>query len=433
MRSRGAAITDIVVLVVAADDSVMPQTKEAIDHAKAANVPVIVAINKIDKVGINVEKVKSDLTSLGIIPEEYGGENLFVEVSAKQKIGIDNLLEAILLVSEMKELKANPNRYAIGTVIEAKLDKGEGPKATLLIENGTLKFQDFVVVGSSYGKIRKMTNDQQKVLKSAGPSTPVSIIGLSEVPHAGDPFIALDNEKTAREIATLRRLVKEDEARGEVQSASIEDLYSRLKEQNLQFINVIIKADTTGSAEAIRGALEKLDVGGVKVNILSHGPGAITEGDILLASTSDAIVYGFNVRPNAVVQARALEEKVEIRLHRIIYALIEEMEKALRGQLKVEKVEKVNATAEVRETFSASKLGTIAGSYITSGVMKNNQSVRLIRNSIVVYEGKISSMKRFKDDVKEAREGYECGIVLEKYNDIKQGDIIEGYEMVDKK
>lgn len=433
MRSRGAAITDIVVLVVAADDSVMPQTKEAIDHAKVADVPIIVAINKIDKVGINIEKVKSDLTNHGIIPEEYGGEHLFVEVSAKQKIGIDELLETILLVSEMRELKANPHRFAVGTVIEAKLDKGEGPKATLLIENGTLKFQDFVVVGSSYGRIRKMTSDQQKVLKVAGPSTPVSIIGLSEVPHAGDPFVALNNEKQARDIATRRRLIKEEEERAETQTASIEDLYARLKEQNLQFINVIIKADTTGSAEAIRTALEKLDVGGIKVNILAHGAGGITEGDVLLASTSEAIIFGFNVRPNAVVKARAVEEKVEIRLHRIIYALIEEVEKALRGQLVVEQVEKVNATAEVREIFTASKLGTIAGSYITSGVMKNQQAVRLIRNNIVVYEGKISSMKRFKDDVREAREGYECGIVLEKYNDIKQGDIIEGYEMVDKK
>ncbi|MDD4154669.1 MAG: translation initiation factor IF-2, partial [Bacilli bacterium] len=433
MRSRGASITDIVVLVVAADDGVMPQTKEAINHARAANVPIIVAINKIDKPGVDPKRVRNELVAYDIIPEEYGGNNIFVEISAKKNLGIDNLLENIILVAEMAELKANPNRYALGTVIEANLDKGEGPKATLLVQNGTLNFQDYVVVGSAYGKIRRMTNEYKKILKSAGPSTPVSIIGLSEVPNAGDHFMAFPNEKQARDIANKRRLAKETEGRGGSAAASLDDLFNRIHEGEVENINVIIKADTTGSAEAIKGALEKLEAEGVKVNVIGSSAGAITEGDILLASASRAVVFGFNVRPNALVKAKADEEKVEIRLHRIIYALIEEMEAAMRGKLKIKMVEKITGTAEVRVIYKASKLGTIAGSYVTNGTLKNNQDIRLIRDGVVVYEGKIGSMKRYKEDIKEAREGYECGIVIDNFSDIKEKDLIEGFEMVEKK
>ncbi|HQC32392.1 MAG TPA: translation initiation factor IF-2 [Bacilli bacterium] len=433
MRSRGASITDIVVLVVAADDGVMPQTVEAINHARAAKVPIIVAINKIDKPGADAKRVRNELVAYDIIPEDYGGNNIFVEISAKKGIGIDDLLENILLVAEMQELKANPRRYALGTVIEANLDKGEGPKATLLVQNGTLNFQDYVVLGSAYGKIRRMTNEYKKILKAAGPSTPVSIIGLSEVPNAGDSFMAFPSEKQARDIASKRRLAKESEGRGGSSAASLDDLYNRIHEGEVENINVIIKADTTGSAEAIKGALEKLETEGVKVNIVASTAGAITESDILLASASHAIVYGFNVRPNALVKAKADEESVEIRLHRIIYALIEEMEAAMRGKLKVQMVEKITGAAEVRVIYKASKLGTIAGSYVTNGTLKHGQSVRLIRDGVVVYEGKIASMKRYKDDIKEAREGYECGIVLDGFNDEKEQDIVEGYEMVEKK
>ena len=433
MRSRGASITDIVVLVVAADDGVMPQTVEAINHARAAKVPIIVAINKIDKPGADAKRVRNELVAYDIIPEDYGGNNIFVEISAKKGIGIDDLLENILLVAEMQELKANPRRYALGTVIEANLDKGEGPKATLLVQNGTLNFQDYVVLGSAYGKIRRMTNEYKKILKAAGPSTPVSIIGLSEVPNAGDSFMAFPSEKQARDIASKRRLAKESEGRGGSSAASLDDLYNRIHEGEVENINVIIKADTAGSAEAIKGALEKLETEGVKVNIVASTAGAITESDILLASASHAIVYGFNVRPNALVKAKADEESVEIRLHRIIYALIEEMEAAMRGKLKVKMVEKITGSAEVRVIYKASKLGTIAGSYVTNGTLKHGQSVRLIRDGVVVYEGKIASMKRYKDDIKEAREGYECGIVLDGFNDEKEQDIVEGYEMVEKK
>lgn len=433
MRSRGASITDIVVLVVAADDGVMPQTKEAISHARAANVPIIVAINKIDKPGADPKRVRNELVAFDIVPEEYGGNNIFVEISAKKGIGIDELLENIILVAEMAELKANPSRYALGTVIEANLDKGEGPKATLLVQNGTLNFQDYVVLGSAYGKIRRMTNEHKKILKSAGPSTPVSIIGLSEVPNAGDNFMAFPTEKQARDIASKRRLTKESEGRGGSSAASLDDLYNRIHEGEVENINVIIKADTTGSAEAIKSSLEKLEAEGVKVNVIGSTAGAITEGDVLLASASHSIIFGFNVRPNALVKAKADEESVEIRLHRIIYALIEEMEAAMRGKLKVKMVEKITGTAEVRVIYKASKLGTIAGSYVTNGTLKNNQDVRVIRDGVVVYEGKIGSMKRYKDDIKEAREGFECGIILDKFSDIQEKDIVEGFEMVEKK
>ena len=432
MRSRGAAVTDIVVLVVAADDGVMPQTIEAIDHAKAANVPIIVAINKIDKEGANVERIKTELMNYEIIPEEYGGENIVCEISAKKNIGIKELLEAILLVAEMRELKANPNRYAIGTVIEANLDKGEGPKATLLVQNGTLSFQDYVVVGTTYGKIRRMTNEYKKIVKEAKPSTPVSVIGLAEVPNAGDKFMAFPTEKQAKDIAFKRALAKKEAEQSMSSAGSLEDLYNRINEGLVQDINIIVKADTTGSAEAIKASLEKLSNDQVKLHIIHCSSGAITESDIMLASASGAIIYGFNVRPSSMISQKAEAAKVEIRLHRIIYDLLNEMSDAMKGMLKKEQVEKVMGQAEVRSLIKISKVGTVAGSYVTFGIIKNGSMMRLLRNGIVTYEGKISSLRRFKDDVKEVKEGFECGITIENFNDLKELDIIETYEMVDK-
>ena len=429
MRSRGASVTDIVVLVVAADDGVMPQTIEAIDHAKAAGVPIIVAINKIDKEGANIDKIRNELAKYDIISEEWGGKNIFVNISAKKNIGIDNLLDAILLVAEMLELKANPDRYAIGTVIEAKLDKGEGPKATLLVQNGTLSFQDYVVVGTAYGKIRRMTNEFQKIIKSASPSTPVAVIGLSEVPNAGDHFMAFPNEKQARDIALKRKLIKIEEERNSSKGASLDDLYNRIHEGEIQDVNIILKTDTTGSSEAVKASLLKLSNDQVRVNIIHASAGAITESDIMLASASKAIIYGFNVRPSSQIKAKADLEHIEIRLHRIIYDLIEEMEDALKGMLKKEEVEIVTGQAEVRELIKISRVGIIAGSYVTSGLIKAGEKVRILRDGIIIYDGKIASLRRFKDDVKEVKEGYECGLTIENFNDLKELDIIEGYEM----
>jgi len=433
MRSRGASVTDIVVLVVAADDGVMPQTIEAIDHAKAAGVPIIVAINKIDKPGADPSRVKNELMAHEIVAEEYGGENICVEISAKQKINIDGLLEAIILVSEMKELKANPDRYALGTVLEAKLDKNEGPKATLLIQNGTLREGDFLVVGSSYGKARRMTNEFKKVLQVATPSTPVSVIGLAEVPEAGDRFMAFAEESEARAIALKRKQIKEAREKNKSSAASLDDLFAKAKEGEVKNINVIIKADSTGSAEAVKSSLEKLTNDEVKINVIRAASGAINEGDVLLATAGHAIIYGFNVRPDAKTRAKAEEEGVEIRLHRIIYALIEEIQAAMKGMLAPTFVEKVLGQAEIRRLFKVSKLGTIAGTMVTDGVIKANCGVRLIREGIVVYEGKLASLQREKDQAKEVKAGYECGMLLENYNDIKEGDIIEGFEMVEEK
>ncbi len=432
MRSRGAAVTDIVVLVVAADDGVMPQTVEAISHAKAAGVPIIVAINKIDKEGANPERIKNELMSYDIIPEEYGGSNIFCEISAKKKLGITELLEAIIVVAEMLELKANPNRFAIGTVIEANLDKGEGPKATLLVQNGTLSFQDYVVVGTAYGKIRRMTNEYKKIVKVALPSTPVSVIGLSEVPNAGDHFMAFPSEKQARDIAMKRALIKKQEELNSSGGASLDDLFNRIHEGEISIVNIIVKADTTGSAEAIKSSLMKLNNDQVKLNIIHCTAGAISDSDIMLASASGAIIYGFNVRPSSLISQKAEQEKVEIRLHRIIYDLLNEMESAMKGMLKKEKIESVTGQAEVRSLIKISKVGTVAGCYVTSGVIKANSSVRILRNGVITYEGKIKSLKRFKDDAKEVKEGFECGINIENFNDLKELDIIEGYEMVEK-
>ena len=434
MRQRGAAVTDIVVLVVAADDGVMPQTIEAIDHAKAAGVPIIVAINKMDKEGANPDRVKTELMSYDIIAEEYGGSNICCEISAKKNTGIKELLESILLVAEMQELKANPNRYAIGTVIEANLDKGEGPKATLLVENGTLTFQDYVVVGTAYGKIRRMTNEYKKIVKEAKPSTPVSVIGLSEVPNAGDKFMAFPTEKQAKDIATKRALAKKAEDQSAKAAASLEKIYSRITEHQgeVQEVNIVLKADTTGSAEAVKASLAKLSNDQIHINVIHSSAGAITNNDVMLASASNAIIYGFNVRPTAMVSAKAEEAGVEIRLHRIIYALIEEMEAAMKGMYKKEKVEQILGQAEVRTLIKISKIGTVAGSYVTSGLIKSGCLVRVLRNGVIVYEGKLGSLKRFKDDAKEVKEGFECGITIENFNDLKEQDVIEAYEMVEK-
>ena len=433
MRARGAGVTDIVVLVVAADDGVMPQTIEAIDHAKAADVPIIVAINKMDKPGAEPERVKNELLAHDVICEDFGGDVIAVEISAKKKTNIDGLLESILLVAEMKELKANPDRYAMGTVLEAKLDKNEGPKATLLVQNGSLREGDYLVVGTTYGKARRMTNEFSKVLKVALPSTPVSIIGLSEVPLAGDRFMAFSEESEARSIATKRKLLKEAAERNKTSAASLEDLFNLSKTGEMQNLNIIVKAESTGSAEAVKASLEKLTTDQIKINVVRASSGAITESDVLLAGASHAIIYGFNVRPDAKTRAKAAEEKVEIRLHRIIYALIEEIQAAMKGMLAPTMVEQVLGQAEIRRLFKVSKLGTIAGCMVVDGTIKATGGIRVLRDGVVVYEGKLASLQREKDTVKEVKNGYECGMLIENFNDIKENDIIECFEMVEQK
>ena len=432
MRARGASVTDIVVLVVAADDGVMPQTIEAIDHAKAANVPVIVAINKMDKPGANPGKVKEELMAHDVIAEDYGGDVMTCEISAKKGEGIDDLLDMILLKAEMLELKANPSRYAIGTVLEAELDKGEGPKATLLVQNGTLNAGDYVVVGETYGKIRRMTNEFRQVVKVAGPSTPVSVIGLNNVPSAGDRFMAFPEEKQAKDIASKRAQAKLDASRGTTSAMSLSDLNNLVNAGKIKDFNVIVKADSDGTAQALKVNLEKMLTDSVKIHVLLASAGAISDSDVLLANASHAVIFGFNVRPDARVRAMAEENHVEIHLHKIIYELLDEMEAALKGMIKTEQVENVTGQAEIRHIYKISKIGTIGGSYVTSGFLKNGEKVRLLRNGVVIYEGKLGSLKRFKDDAKEVKEGYECGLTIDGYNDIKEGDIVEGYELVDK-
>src|SRR5574344_952889 len=433
MRARGADVTDIVVLVVAADDGVMPQTVEAIGHAKAAKAPIIVAINKIDKAGANPRKVKEELMQHDVIPEEFGGDAICCEISAKKGIGIDELLEAILIKSEMLELKANPNRYAAGTVLEANLDKGEGPKATLLVQNGTLQATDYVVVGDLYGKIRRMTNEYRPVLQSAAPSPPVAVTGLSGVPSAGDRFMAFPSEKEAKDIAEKRALAKQAQAFAGNSGVSANDFYSAVAAGTTNDVNVVIKADTDGSAQALKASLEKLSTGKIKVKVLLAQAGAISDSDVLLASASHALIYGFNVRPDARVRQKAEEEHVEIHLHQIIYELLDEMKAALAGKVKVEKVEAVTGQAEIRHLYKISKVGTVAGSYVTSGVLKAGEKIRLLRSGVIAYSGQLGSLKRFKDDVKEVKEGYECGLTIENFNDLKEGDVVEGYELVEKK
>jgi len=432
MRSRGAKVTDIVILVVAADDGVMPQTKEAIEHAKAAQVPIIVAINKIDKPTANPKRVKDELTQLDIIPEEYGGTHVFLEVSAKNKSGIDALLENILAVAEIEELKANPQRYALGTVLEAVLDKGEGPKATLLVENGTLHGSDYLVVGSVYGKVRRMTNELHKVVKEATPSTPVSVIGLMEVPAAGDSFMAFPTEKEAKEIASKRQLAK-DSLKQANNKNSIDVMNDRLNAGDVTNINIILKADNSGSAEAIKAKLEQIKLNGVTVTVLRADIGAITETDVTLASASKAIIYGFNIRPDAAIRQKAEEAQVSIRLHRIIYALLDDVDALLKGKLKVEIKEEVLGQFEVRALFKITKVGTIAGGLVTDGMIPAKAKVRVLRDGAIIYEGVIASLKRLKDEVKEVKAGFECGISIDQYNDVKEKDILEAYHLVEVK
>lgn len=429
MRARGAAITDIALIVVAADDGVMPQTVEAINHAKAAGVTIIVVINKIDKPTANVDRVKDELAQYDLIPEEWGGETIFREISAKKKIGIDELLETILVVAELKELKANPHRYALGTVIEASLDKNEGPKATLLVQNGTLKVGDSVVVGNYYCKVRRMVNEYRQNVKQALPSTPVVVTGIEDVPTAGDSFMAFVDEKTAREISEARKLKVRNKSLNKNNITSLDEIFNQIKEGELKNINIILKADLQGSVEAIKSSLEKIQVDGVKINVIHAAAGAITESDIVLASASNALVYGFNVRPDAKVRQKAAEEKVEIHLHSIIYALIEEIESAMKGLMKPIEKEVVIGQAEVRSIFKASKVGTIAGCYVTDGCLKRDCLIRLIRDGVVIYTGKISSLKRFKDDASVVKKDFECGLTIENYNDEKEYDIIEAYEI----
>lgn len=427
MRARGAQITDIVIIVVAADDGVKPQTIEAVNHAKAANVPIIVAVNKMDKPAANYDKVVQQVSDLGLMPEEWGGDTIYRKISAKAGVGLDELLETILLVSELAELKANPNRYALGTVVEARLDKQRGPIATFLVQNGTLRVGDSVVAGTCFGKVRQLRDDLGRQLSEAGPSTPVEISGLQDVPVAGDKFMSFESEKMARDIADKRKEAKILSERKATSANTLESFMANAGEH--QTVNVIIKSDVQGSAEAVKNALLKLKIENVSVNVIASYAGAITESDVLLASASQAIIYGFNVRPDSVVRKKAAEEGVDIRLHNIIYNLLEEMEAAMKGMLKPIYKEVVTGQAEVRQTFKVGKVGVIAGSYVTLGHIKQNAKVRLIRAGIVVYEGKLSSLKRFKDDVKEVKEGYECGMMIDGYNDIKEQDIIEGYEM----
>jgi len=429
MRARGAQVTDITILVVAADDGVMPQTVEAINHAKAADVPIIVAVNKVDKPDANPERVMQELSEYGLIAEDWGGDTIFVPISALTGKGIDQLLEMILLVSEMEELKANPKRNAYGTVIEAKLDKGRGSVATLLVQNGTLKIGDPIVVGNTYGRVRAMVNDRGRRVKQAEPSAAVEITGLNEVPQAGDRFVVLEDEKTARQVGEARSQKALQETRNETARVSLDTLFEQMKQGDLKELNIIVKADVQGSAEALVASLQKIDVEGAKVTIIHTGVGAITESDIILATASNAIIVGFNVRPNPNAKRMAEEENVDIRLHRIIYKVIDEIEQAMKGLLDPEYQEKVIGQAEVRTTFKVSKVGTIAGSYVTDGKVTRDSSVRLIRNGIVIFEGEIDSLKRFKDDVKEVNQGYECGITIKNFNDIKEGDIIEAYIM----
>ena len=433
MRARGASVTDLVVLVVAADDGVMPQTLEAIDHAKAAGSPIIVAINKMDKAGANPRKVKEQLMAHDVIAEDYGGDVMTCEISAKKGTGIDDLLDMILLKAEMMELRANPKRYASGTVLEASLDKGEGPKATLLVQNGTLTNSDYVVVGEIYGKVRRMTNEYKKILKSAGPSCPVSVIGLSGVPSAGDRFMAFPTEKEAKEIAAKRALEKQQNTRAGNAAMSLDDLNNLINAGKVKDLNVLVKADTDGTAEALKANLEKLSNENVKVHVLSASSGAISDSDVLLAEASHAIIFGFNVRPDARVKQKAEEAHVEIRLHKIIYELLDEMEAAMKGMISVEKVESVTGQAEVRHIFKITHVGTVAGSYVTEGELKVKSKARLIRDGVVIYDGEIGSLQHGKDAVKDIKAGYECGLTIAGYNDLKVGDIVEGYEMVEKK
>lgn len=429
MRARGAKVTDIAIIVVAADDGVMPQTVEAINHSKAAGVPIIVAVNKIDKPTANPDKVKQELSEHGVISEDWGGDTIFVPVSAKQKTGIEDLLEMILLVAEVQEFKANPNRSAKGTIIESKLDKGRGPVATVLIDKGTLKKGDFVLVGSAHGKIRAMFNSKGKRINQAGPSVPVEILGLSETPQAGDILVAMDNEKDAKNIAEKRKNKRHMESINATSKVSLEDLYERIQKGEVKDLNIIIKADVSGSIEAVKQSLLKLSMEEVKVNPIHGGVGGINENDIMLASASNAIVIGFNVRPSIAAMDLAKQESVDVRTYNIIYQAIEDIQSAVKGMLAPIYKEVVMGRADVRQTFKVPNVGVVAGVYVTSGKITRKSKIRLLRNDIILHDGQIASLRRFKDDVSELNNGYEGGIGIEKYNDIKDGDSMEAYIM----
>lgn len=429
MRARGAQATDIAVLVVAADDGIMPQTVEAINHSKAAGVPIIVAINKIDRPAANPDRVKQQLTEHGLIPEEWGGDTMCVNVSALKRTGIDDLLTAILTLAEVAELKANPNKPARGVVIESKVDRGRGPVATVLIHSGTLNVGDVVLAGASQGRIRAMNNHQGRRIQSAGPSTPVEIVGLSDVAEAGEPFMVLADEKEARQYAEKLREKKREEELKSVQRVSLDDLFSQIQQGEVKDLNIIVKADVQGSIEALRQSLIKLSTDEVEVKVIHEGVGPVNESDILLATASQAIIVGFNVRPDPATRKLAEQQNVDIRLYRVIYDAIEDVENAIKGMLAPVFREAVLGQAEVRQIFKASRIGTIAGSYVTDGKITRQAQVRLIRDGVVIYEGRLDSLKRFKDDVREVLAGYECGITLENFNDIKEGDIIEAFSM----
>ncbi len=429
MRARGAQVTDITILVVAADDGVMPQTVEAINHAKAAGVPIIVAVNKIDKPEANPDKIKQELTEYELVPEEWGGDTIFVNLSAKQRMGLEELLEMILLVAEVNDYKANPNKRARGTVLEAELDKGKGPVARILVQHGSLSVGDAFVAGNCFGRVRAMVNDKGRRMKEAGPSTPVEITGLTEVPQAGDPFLVFEDERKARAIADRRAIKHRQTELGSNTRVTLDDLYQHIKDGEIKDLFVIIKADVQGSLEALKGSLNKIEIEGVRVKIIHNGVGAITESDINLAVASNAIVIGFNVRPEPQAMTTAEQEKVDIRLHRVIYSVIDEIEQAMKGMLDPIFKESVIGHAEVRNIFKVSKVGTIAGCMVTSGKISRNAEARLIRAGIVVFEGKIDTLKRFKDDAKDVAQGYECGITLDRFNDLKEGDVIEAFVM----
>ena len=430
MRARGAQITDIIIIIIAADDGVMPQTREAIDHAKAAGVPIIVAINKMDKPGANPDRIMTELVEYDLTPEEWGGDTLYNKIIAQTGEGVNDLLDNILLIAEMQEYKANPSRYALGTVVESSLDKHLGPVVTLLIQNGTLRLGDPVVVGTTYGKIRTMKNDRGEDITTAEPSYPVSITGLNETPIAGDKFMAFESEKQARNIAEQRKVQQKQKENSSHGAVTLDDLFSKIQ-SGIKEINVLIKTDVNGSAEAVKNSLEKLAVEDVRIKVIRSSVGAITESDIILAKASDAIIIGFNVRPSNSIKDYAKEQGVDIRLYNIIYKVVEEMESAMKGLLDPVYEEKVLGTADIKQIFKFSKVGLIAGSYVTDGVIKRDAKARLIRDGIVIYDGNIGSLQREKDSVKEVKKGFECGITIENFNDIKVGDVIEAYEMVE--
>lgn len=429
MRARGASVTDIAVLVVAADDGVMPQTIEAINHAKAANVPIIVAINKIDKPNANPDRVKQELVEYGLVPEDWGGNTICVNVSAQKNIGLDDLLEMILLEAEMLELKANPNRPARGTIIEAQLDKNRGPVATVLVQKGTLKTGDVIIAGTAYGKVRAMFDDKGRKVKKASPSIPVEVLGLSDVPKAGDILVVLDDEKKARSIAEKRKEKFREEEMMQKQKISLDELFNQIKEGNVKELNIILKADVQGSVEALKSSIEQLSNDDVRLRVIHGAVGAITETDVMFASASNAIIIGFNVRPDSKAKSLAEKEKVDIRLYRIIYDAIDDLKAAMKGMLEPEYREKELGKAEVRAVFRVPNVGNVAGCYVVEGKISRNANIRLVRDGIVIFEGKISSLKRFKDDVKEVQSGFECGIGIERFNDIKEGDVLEAYQM----